>query len=179
MNDGELTLFLAAMPLRYLMTSQLAAESSPLVGSSRNRILGLVMSWLATPTRRFWPPLIPLRIGVPMSVSAWSRSPKESSSPSMRAMRSFLGSELVLARREAKCSVSRTVRAPIKASSCSTKRLISRKAARDGLLPLTRTAPSTLCAPVGREASTLRRVVLPQPEGPMRAHISPSPRRSA
>jgi hypothetical protein len=131
------------------------------------------MSWLATPTRRFWPPEMPLRMGVPMRVSACSVRPKASSKPLMRRRRSFLGSELVLERREAKCRVSRTVRDPMRASSCSTKQLISRKVDREALVPLTRMVPSALAAPVSREASMLRSVVLPQPEGPMSARISP------
>jgi hypothetical protein len=52
------------------MTSKLAFESNPLVGSSRNRILGQVINWLATLTRRFCPPLMPFRMGVPTSVEA-------------------------------------------------------------------------------------------------------------
>lgn len=58
------------------MTSRLRAESRPLVGSSRKRILGLVMRRLATPRRFFWPPLRPFLIGVPTMVSAWPWSPK-------------------------------------------------------------------------------------------------------
>jgi hypothetical protein len=53
-----------------LMTSKLAAESNPLVGSSKNKIFGLVINWLATLTLLFWPPETPLRIGVPINVSA-------------------------------------------------------------------------------------------------------------
>jgi hypothetical protein len=64
------TLCFLAIFLTKEMTSKLAAESKPLVGSSRNRSFGLVISWLATLIRRFCPPLRPLRIGVPISVSA-------------------------------------------------------------------------------------------------------------
>lgn len=135
--------------------------------------MGLVMSWLATPTRLFWPPEMPLRMGVPMMVLAWSLRPNEASSPSIRARRSLRGRELVLERREVKSRVSRTVRDPMRASSCSTKQDIWRNSERDGLTPLTSTEPSTPEALVGRPARTLRRVVLPQPEGPIRAQISP------
>lgn len=76
------------------MTSQLAAESRPLVGSSKKSILGLVMSWAATLTLLFWPPETPLRIGVPMMVSDWSWRPKDKSRPSIRALRSALLTEL-------------------------------------------------------------------------------------
>lgn len=49
----------------YLMISALRAESRPLVGSSRNKILGFVINRLATPSRFFCPPLRPFLIGVP------------------------------------------------------------------------------------------------------------------
>jgi len=62
--------FALATFFKYNMTSWLAAESNPLVGSSRNKIFGHVMSELAMPTRRFWPPLRPFRMGVPMMVFA-------------------------------------------------------------------------------------------------------------
>lgn len=88
------TLCFFASSFTKLITSQLAAESSPLVGSSRNSILGLVMSCAATLTLRFCPPETPLRIGVPMIVSAWSRKPNDESRPSMRALRSALLTEL-------------------------------------------------------------------------------------
>lgn len=94
----SLTLYFFASSFTKLITSQLAAESSPLVGSSRNRIFGLVISCAATLTRLFWPPDTPLRIGVPMIVSACSCSPKEESRPSIRALRSALLTELVAVR---------------------------------------------------------------------------------
>lgn len=120
-------------------TSKLDAESRPLVGSSKNRIFGAVISWLATLTRRFCPPLIPWRIGVPMMVSSCFRRPKESIKPLILMIRSFLvrlkktpcqhalSSELEVSdadpgfdKRAAKFIVSLTVKDPIKASSCST-----------------------------------------------------------
>ena len=76
------------------MTSKLAFESSPLVGSSRNRMLGNVISWLAILNRLFWPPLRPLRIGVPTSVSAWSKRPKALINIWMRSLRSRRETEL-------------------------------------------------------------------------------------
>ncbi len=48
-----LTLFFIARFLTKDITSKLELESSPLVGSSRKMILGHVISWLATLTRRF------------------------------------------------------------------------------------------------------------------------------
>jgi len=44
-------------------------------GSSRNRILGRVISWLATLTRRFCPPDIPFFTGVPIMVLSCFSSP--------------------------------------------------------------------------------------------------------
>lgn len=129
----------AATVLRYFITSRLAAESSPLVGSSRKRIFGDVMSWLAMPTRLFCPPLIPFRIGVPMIVLACACSPNDSKRPSILAMRCFFCRALVLDSLDAKSSVSRTVRDPISASSCSTKRLICLSVVFEGAVPLIRT----------------------------------------
>ncbi len=108
-----------------------------------------------------------------MSRSDCPCRPNASSSASMRAIRSRLGRELVLARRDEKLRVSRTVSDPMSASSCSTKQLICRKAALDGLDPLTKTVPSTFWLAIGRDASVVRRVVLPHPDGPMNAQISP------
>ena len=61
-------LFLRANSRRNDMTSKLAVESSPLVGSSRYSIFGLVISCVATLTLRFCPPLRPFCRGVPMRV---------------------------------------------------------------------------------------------------------------
>ena len=69
-SHHALTLFFFARFFTKDITSKLAVESSPLVGSSRKRILGRVISWLATLTRRFWPPLMPFRMGVPIRVLA-------------------------------------------------------------------------------------------------------------
>jgi hypothetical protein len=93
-RDTDLTLCLLAICLTKDMTSYAAAESRPLVGSSMKRILGLVINWDATLTRRFWPPLIPLRIGVPMSVFAWLVRPKAVSRAWILATRSVLAIEL-------------------------------------------------------------------------------------
>jgi hypothetical protein len=52
------------------------------------------MSWLATLRRRFWPPLMPLRMGVPTRTSAAEFSPNAAISASMRFMRSTFPTEL-------------------------------------------------------------------------------------
>lgn len=101
------------------MTSEAAAESKPEVGSSRKRILGPVTSCDATLTRRFCPSDTPFLVVVPIRLSASSESPKAASKKSMRSLQLYPlegGEES----RSAKLSVSRTVREPIKASSCST-----------------------------------------------------------
>lgn len=123
---------------KYLITSKLAVESRPLVGSSKNRIFGPVIKRLAILKRRFWPPLMPFLIGVPTRVLAWSRSPNEVSISSTRCRRSWLETELPHPQlpvkhasqgiktylgndsRAAKSSVSRTVKEPMRDSSCST-----------------------------------------------------------
>lgn len=117
---------------------------------------------------------MPFRMGVPMMVLACSWRPNDSRRPSTLAMRSLLANEPVLDNLEEKYKVSLTVSDPVRASSCSTKRLICRKDAFDGVVPFIQTRPSTWDAVVGREASTLSSVVLPQPDGPIRARISPS-----
>lgn len=76
------------------MTSKLAAESRPLVGSSRNKIFGAVMSCAATLRRRFCPPEIPFRIGVPIKVCSCALRPNASTKLSMRWIRSALEREL-------------------------------------------------------------------------------------
>lgn len=73
------------------MTSRLAVESRPLVGSSRKRIFGAVTSWLATETRLFCPPLSPLRTGVPMSVSAQPDRPNAARMWTTRSRRLLRG----------------------------------------------------------------------------------------
>jgi hypothetical protein len=76
------------------MTSWLALESNPEVGSSRKRTFGLVISWLATLRRRFCPPLMPFWMGVPTRTSAAEFRPKAVISASMRFMRSTFPTEL-------------------------------------------------------------------------------------
>lgn len=118
------------------MTSPLRAESSPLVGSSRNNILGLVIRRLAIESLFFWPPLRPFLRGVPTMVPDLECRPKLAIRSSTRRkaslretllcdVRNYLSKfcrEQNLGRESlaAKTMVSRTVMLPIKASSCST-----------------------------------------------------------
>lgn len=51
--QARLTSVALATFRRYEITSKLAVESKPLVGSSRNKILGDVINWLAMLNRRF------------------------------------------------------------------------------------------------------------------------------
>lgn len=77
--------------------------------------------------------------------------------------------------RAAKSSVSRTVSDPIKASSCSTKELMLCKSVSEMVEPLTHTLLATSnLVPGFLRASTFRRVVLPLPEGPIRAVSVPN-----
>ncbi len=156
------------------MTSKLATESSPLVGSSRNRIFGQVMSWLATLTRRFSPPDKPFRTAVPMMVSADRSRPKDASKPSTQRFLSTLLRELGRPSFAAKSSVSLAVRLPIRLSSCSTKQLARGMDVVDASAQLIRIRPSTenFCAK-DRCARTFSNVLFPEPEGPMIATRSP------
>lgn len=52
------------------------------------------MSWLAILKRRFWPPLIPLRIGVPTRVLACFCSPNDDNNSSTRRRRSSVDIKL-------------------------------------------------------------------------------------
>jgi hypothetical protein len=156
------------------MTSKLATESSPLVGSSRNRILGHVMSWLATLTRRFSPPDSPFRIAVPIMVSADRSRPNEVNNPSTRRSLSAFVTEFGRPSLAANSSVSLAVRLPIKLSSCSTKQLARRKVVFDASARSIKIWPSTEnFAAKGRCASTLSSVLFPEPESPMMAMRSP------
>jgi len=56
------------------------------------------MSWLATLTRRFWPPDTPLRMGVPISVFEWGVRPKECRREVIRALREEAEMELWVGR---------------------------------------------------------------------------------
>ena len=90
----ERTLYFFAVFRTKLMTSKLAAESNPLVGSSRKSSFGLVINWLATLTLRFCPPDTPLRIGVPINVSACCCNPNDSNREFIRAIRSVFETDL-------------------------------------------------------------------------------------
>jgi len=91
-----------------------------------NKILGDVMSWLAMLNRRFWPPLMPLRIGVPTKALAWFCRPKAAMSACTRSRRSVFDTDVGKASFAAKSMVSATVKDPINTSSCSTKELMWR-----------------------------------------------------
>jgi hypothetical protein len=69
-------------------------------------------------------------------------------------------------------NVSNVVNEPMRTSSCSTYVLIARCVASGSSWPLTRILP--LMAAVCRCARALSRVVLPAPEGPIRAIIWPA-----
>lgn len=84
-----LTLCFWPISFKYLMTSALRAESSPLVGSSRNRIFGFVTRRLAIESLFFCPPLRPFLTGVPTMVWACDCRPKLATKSSTRFKRSF------------------------------------------------------------------------------------------
>lgn len=94
--------------------------SSPLVGSSRKSNLGLMRISRAMLTLRFSPPLIPRKCQFPITVSAQSWRPISTMVLSTNAHFSAQG---ILSGRRSLAEyeiVSRTVRVPIKLSSCVT-----------------------------------------------------------
>ena len=157
------------------MTSPLSAESRPLVGSSRNKMSGLVTSRLATLSRFFWPPLRPFLIGVPTIVCACDCRPKLAMRSSTRRNASRRVTLLGSASRAAKIIVSRTVILPMSASSCSTYADTLRITDAVAFSPLAKIVPVvTAPAAAGRCANAFSSVVLPEPLGPISASISPA-----
>mmetsp|Transcript_11454 Transcript_11454/g.47662 ORF Transcript_11454/g.47662 Transcript_11454/m.47662 type:complete len:96 (-) Transcript_11454:739-1026(-) len=63
-------LSLSAKFRRHCTTVIESVDERPLVGSSRKRMGGMLAKDFAMLTRLFWPPEIPLRVSVPMKVSA-------------------------------------------------------------------------------------------------------------
>mmetsp|Transcript_41604 Transcript_41604/g.102524 ORF Transcript_41604/g.102524 Transcript_41604/m.102524 type:complete len:245 (-) Transcript_41604:541-1275(-) len=103
-----------------LITSFAVNESSPLVGSSRNSTEGLVMSAMAMLVRFFCPPLMPLTISLPTTTSRASHSPSSLISLSTSFSLSVKSSSLGRLSSAVYSSISRTVRAAIRVSNCST-----------------------------------------------------------
>eukprot|EP00982_Pelagococcus_subviridis_P016093 31450-Pelagococcus_subviridis.AAC.17 len=77
------------------MTSFAVKLSNPLVGSSRNKTEGSVMSAIAMFVRFAWPPDIPLTIWLPTTTSRASHRPRSrnslSTAVSLDANGSFIG----------------------------------------------------------------------------------------
>ena len=100
------------------MTCRAVVESSPVVGSSRNIILGLVMSSTPIDVLFLYPPLIPFRMALPTLVLAQLVSPSCTIKSSTILAFSYL---LTVRRRsQANWKHSLGVRVDSKASSCIT-----------------------------------------------------------
>mmetsp|Transcript_36464 Transcript_36464/g.69946 ORF Transcript_36464/g.69946 Transcript_36464/m.69946 type:complete len:268 (-) Transcript_36464:483-1286(-) len=82
-----------AMDLSALTTFHAAAESSPLVGSSRNMMRGVATSSHPMDTRRFCPPDSPRRMAPPMMVSRCFSSPSMAMARSDRSLTTFMSVE--------------------------------------------------------------------------------------
>mmetsp|Transcript_20596 Transcript_20596/g.70027 ORF Transcript_20596/g.70027 Transcript_20596/m.70027 type:complete len:200 (-) Transcript_20596:84-683(-) len=149
-------------------------ESSPDVGSSRKRRAGAFTSSTAMAVRFLSPPETPRFIMSPILALETRSRPRSSMRRSTRSRRSASG--VLCGRRSLalKRIVSRTVSALRRRSSWNTKPSLRLKALSMGL-PSTRICPLTRLGSV-RWASTLMRLVLPLPLGPMSASISPPER---
>mmetsp|Transcript_1852 Transcript_1852/g.7440 ORF Transcript_1852/g.7440 Transcript_1852/m.7440 type:complete len:117 (+) Transcript_1852:351-701(+) len=102
------------------MTSLAVNESNPDVGSSRNRMLGSVMSAMAMFSRLACPPEIPFTISEPTRTSlaparprSWSSFSQAASFDSALSSRGRLSSAVYM-------SISCTVSAGMRVSNCST-----------------------------------------------------------
>ena len=165
------TFCVAATVCKKLIMRTALAESTPEVGSSRNKMFGLLTSASATDRRRLLPLDRPLVISLPARVSMKSSSPTAramSSTAARCALSSSSGrnSEVAYAR----CS--RTVSDAHSVSVCSTYAHVRSYSAG------VKGSPLTLMNPVGVpplccSVSMFSRVVLPAPEGPRMASTCP------
>ena len=161
----------AATVRKKLIMRTALAESTPDVGSSRNRMFGRLTSASATDRRRLLPLDRPRVISLPARVSMKSCSPTaraRSSTAARRAVSSRSGRNKEAA--YARCS--RTVSDAHSVSVCSTYAHVRSYSAG------VRGSPLTLMKPVGVppfccSVSMFSSVVLPAPEGPRMASTWP------
>ena len=130
------------------------------------------MSWLAVVTLLFCPPLIPLCNGVPILLFLTLKSPKSRSKSSVRCRRSVALMLAGSANFAANSTVSRTVREPMSWSSCSTYVLIALNVALSKGEPARSWVPVTELS-FKRLERMFKSVVLPHPEGPIKARSEP------
>mmetsp|Transcript_57621 Transcript_57621/g.132311 ORF Transcript_57621/g.132311 Transcript_57621/m.132311 type:complete len:192 (-) Transcript_57621:143-718(-) len=152
-------------------TSSAIAESRPVVGSSKKRIGGLVMSARPMLTRFFWPPEMPFTSAPPIFVwrqlCSWSSRRTSSTRCTFSALASAgsLSSAVYM-------SICSTVRSSTRLSNCSTYPQIFLRSCCLTAAPAKRIVPP-IVPEFLRPDSTSIRLVLPQPLGPKRAHIRP------
>mmetsp|Transcript_4797 Transcript_4797/g.16526 ORF Transcript_4797/g.16526 Transcript_4797/m.16526 type:complete len:224 (+) Transcript_4797:903-1574(+) len=151
--------------------------SSPVVGSSRKRMPGLVRSSVPMLTRRFSPPLRPRTNSSPMRESATLPSPSREIICDTRLKRS---SRWVSCGRRSLAwnhMCSRTVAVPGSTSSWDTYPARCRMARRSTTNPSTRTSALSFAPGPGRSrrARASRSVVFPAPLGPRTESTPPSP----
>mmetsp|Transcript_25122 Transcript_25122/g.62873 ORF Transcript_25122/g.62873 Transcript_25122/m.62873 type:complete len:301 (-) Transcript_25122:2148-3050(-) len=156
------------LPSPERMSTTLAALvlSSPVVGSSRNMIPGLVSSSVAMLTRRFSPPLSPRVNWSPMNECAIRSIPRSSIVCQITALSWASGTSPGSRSAPWNNRCSHTVEVPGSTSSWGTYPLTPRISLDVISLPLTRSSPLILCPTEGRPANTSSSVVLPAPEGP-------------
>mmetsp|Transcript_39572 Transcript_39572/g.122383 ORF Transcript_39572/g.122383 Transcript_39572/m.122383 type:complete len:277 (-) Transcript_39572:54-884(-) len=154
----------SSFPTRSALT-----ESSPVVGSSSSRIIGLLMSSDPMFVRFFSPPLTPLiSPGIPSSVSAQFVRLSRSSIALTASVASAAGAPL--RSRYEKVSASRGVSLPITMSSCATNDTSGLYRARKST-SFRYASPSSVCCSftASRPATAFRNVDLPAPDGPITA----------
>mmetsp|Transcript_25123 Transcript_25123/g.62896 ORF Transcript_25123/g.62896 Transcript_25123/m.62896 type:complete len:320 (-) Transcript_25123:378-1337(-) len=156
------------LPSPERMSTTLAALvlSSPVVGSSRNMIPGLVSSSVAMLTRRFSPPLSPRVNWSPMNECATFVNPSSRIHPTThRYTVSFpVPSGSLSMALKSRCS--HTVEVPGSTSSCCTYPLTLRTSCGPTRQPSRRTSPCATWPRGVRPARKSSRVDLPAPDGP-------------
>jgi hypothetical protein len=160
-----------AIFLRKLMIMTAEAESTPLVGSSRNSTDGRFASATAIESRRLLPPERPLMNSLPAFTSCWSSRPTlfiRSWTAASRAAASSCG----WYSRTACSRWSRTVSDAQRVSNCSTDAAVSLYFKRVNGAPWTRMCPCGT-PPFLLSVSMLSSVVLPAPDGPRMANTLP------
>mmetsp|Transcript_46932 Transcript_46932/g.138643 ORF Transcript_46932/g.138643 Transcript_46932/m.138643 type:complete len:200 (+) Transcript_46932:86-685(+) len=162
---------------RMLTMFDAAAESRPLVGSSQSSSCGRPpMTESPTLRRLLSPPEMPRTpsLSSPMCVSAHASSFRRRRTLSTRFPRSDAVSFLDRRSSAAKPSISRTVSAARKTSSCGTTLEIDLIMSTSTGLPLHRTCPLTTDLGEERPRASVSREVFPEPLAPMIAESLPT-----
>ena len=152
-------------PLRMSTTFAALVLSSPVVGSSRNMIPGLVSSSVAMETLRFSPPLSPRVNSSPMRLSATFTRPNSRIHPATTLYASLLA--VSGGNRSAALNIrcSHTVDVPGSTSVCCTYPLACRTSRADTASPSSLTVPCATCPRgVGRRESRAAST-FPRPTG--------------